>query len=130
MIESDIPTFVTDDETINSLIDGRIYFARLQSESTYPAIIYHRISTIRDRTVSGSNGRTIARFQFDCVAESGTETKQLAAAILARFDDYSGALGSTTVRNSVVDSERDDSFDRDARTYRTIIDILITYDEE
>lgn len=129
MIEEDIPTFLASDSAFSAIAGSRVYFRRVPRKPLYPAVIYHRISTELDRGVAGATGRTIARFQFDCRAESAITAKKLARALRDRLDDFIGTMGSTTVRNTAIDGESDDEFDSEAKTYRTLVDALITYED-
>jgi len=127
MIEKGLVTYLSSDSNITALVSDRIYGSRMPQSPTYPNIVYSRISADRDRTVEGANGIERARIQLDCRARTYGEAKDLAAAVIDSIEDYSGLMGTITVRHVAIDNDND-FYDPDAEAERVSIDAIITYE--
>lgn len=85
---------------------GRIY-PRLPQQATYPAVRYQRIDTNRTQAINANVGVTATVVQVDCMGESYSDGKTLADEVRTILHGYSGAWGSLTCHNCVLESETD-----------------------
>ena len=85
-VEVDLQAALAADATIISLCAGRIRPVMLEQGIAYPAIVYQRISTVREKGTSytldkGYGGFAWARFQIEAWAKKYSDAVALAAAI-------------------------------------------------
>lgn len=104
----------------------RIYPLVLPPQVTLPAVAYQRITTVRDRVLSGFNGYQSNRFQFTSWAERYEDTRYLADEIITALEDYSGTIGGTTIQAIAVAGEVD-LYEPESKRYGIATDFMITY---
>ncbi len=98
VIEKDIVSYLLGQDEITNFIGTRIYPMHLLEGTDLPAINYMRISQERDRSHNG-NAMNRPILQFSCWAKSYITVKELAEALIAKLDNYSGyfANGKVTI---------------------------------
>lgn len=85
---------------------GRVY-PRLPQGVTLPCIRYQRIATSRTQAINANVGVTMATLQVDCMGENYSDSKVLADEVRAILHGFSGAWGSLTAHNVVLETEND-----------------------
>ena len=96
---------------------GRVY-PYLPQVVTFPAIRYTRITTTRHQSIDAEVGVTNAVVQVDCMASTYDAAKTLADEVRTILHGYTGAWGSLTCRNCVLEMESDlNEIDGDERTF-------------
>lgn len=107
-VEQDLQAALAANATIASVCGGRIRPLMLDQGTAYPAIVYQRISTVREPGTSythdkGYGGFAWSRFQIEAWAKSYAEVVTLAAAIRAAVH----ALNLTGVLANMILAEVD-----------------------
>lgn len=125
-LRSEIYDQVTGDATIAALISDRCYPDQLPKDVILPAVRYTAFVSDNDldyRDHDGSHGRSVARAQFDCYAETSDTADSLAVAIQELWTGLQSLpeIGYTFVANRV------DSFEPALRRYRFIVDVMIDH---
>ena len=74
----------------------------------FPLVVYRRTGTRRERNLSvGNVGRPTATFSVSIVAETYTETKEIAEAIRLAVDNFTGDYGGLKIVYTALVSESD-----------------------
>lgn len=108
---------------------ARVYPVLLVQSPELPAVVYQRISTVRDHSHDGPVGLVSARFQFSCWAESYAEAKALAADLRVALDGFKGTVAGTRIDGIFSAGEHDD-FDQEPQRFRVIADYVAWWAEE
>jgi hypothetical protein len=97
-IEKEIADVLKTAPEVAALCDGRVYAVKIRQASMLPAVVYQRISSSPDYTLSGytSEGVTL---MVNCFALNYDAAKELALAVRA-------ALAEEPL-NAIFDSDRD-----------------------
>lgn len=99
---------------------GRIYPLLLPEKSpTLPAITFQRIFTERGRTLAGPDGHVRPLVQYDCWATTLKGARDVATALRAALDGYTGLAGSIKLRDSKLENQQD--FNEDGARYRRVL---------
>jgi len=107
-------------------VGTRVYPKVLPSQVTLPAVVYRRISTTKDRVLSGSNGYKKDRFQFTSWANSYEEARSLADEIISLLEDFSGTIGGITIQVITVAGEVD-NLAAEPQRYGIATDFMVVY---
>lgn len=107
MIEAALYTLLSGDSDVSNLVGTRIYPLTAKQETSFPALVYRRISAIRDLPHNGATGVARSRFQIDCLADDPLEAKQVAAKVVNAVHGYSGTIGGETIMRAEAVNERD-----------------------
>ena len=128
-VEADLRTFMAADATIASLVSTRIYATDIKpQESALPAITYQRVGTEDQFFVdSGQGGYTGAEFDIDAWGEDYSDAVTLRDAIIARLQNYRGAMGDTTVDRIYRVSGPFDVYEDPLKQYRSTIGVQVFY---
>lgn len=102
MIEERIVTALTGHAGLAALIGNRVYPQRMSQGATFPALVYTRVSGERLNNLDGDNIQN-PRFQVDCLAESYSGAKAVAAQVELAF--------KAATFPSVFIADRDDNDD-------------------
>jgi len=84
----------------------RVY-PRVPQEPIYPLCRYQRVSVTRQQSLDSNVGVAQAVLQVDCMATSYSDAKALADEIRSTLHGYSGAWGTLTAHNTVLEMEID-----------------------
>ena len=109
-------------------MSSRVYPLVMAQKTTLPAITYQTTALRPDRSLDSNTGRMTATIQINAWAETHEAVKQLAEALRAALNDYSGAMGSDTIERSRVENETD-GWDDETGFYRVGMQITIIYNE-
>ena len=103
--------------------------AGLEDPPVLPALVYQRVSTVRDAAYDGAPEFVEARFQIDSWASTRVTARATARAVSAALLGYRGLMGGVAVAipRQAVDF---DSFEEDTRLYRVTAEFIIWHSEE
>lgn len=126
MIEDDL---YADLKTVTGLSD--LSAIRATDNSTMPYAVYHRISTLREQTLTGFIGNAEASFQLDIYAVTPEAMSTIKTAVIARLKTYNQlTVGSTFFQSIEILNEIEDLEElNDTVKYKGIIDFSIYYEE-
>jgi len=128
IIEDGLYNYLSNNAGVAAIVSNRIYPLVMAQKTTLPAITYQTTALRPDRGLDGNSGRMTATIQINAWAETHVEAKNLAEALRAALNDYSGAMGSDTIQRSRVENETD-GFDEETNFYRVGMQITIIYNE-
>ncbi len=115
MIEETIFSDLSSFAGLSALIATRIYPLRMPQGSTFPAVVYTRVSGARINNLDGENIQN-PRYQIDCWAETYSAAKAVAAQIELAF--------AASSLQAVLIADRDDK-DDSVRLYRVSLDYSV-----
>jgi hypothetical protein len=127
MIDAALRTRLLAFSGLTALVSTRVHAGIAPQGGTLPAVVYRRISANRELVHSGVSGVARSRFQFDCLAKTPLEAKQVAAQVRKALHGYSGTIGGETIMRSEAVNETD-AFDADLGA-AVFIDFFISYRE-
>lgn len=127
MIEEALVSILQNDSGVNA-ITTRVYPVDLPQNPVFPAVIYMKISGMRDHALSGPTGHAHPRFQIEAWATTYSAAKGLARAIRQALDGYSGTVGDVEIGSILIESERD-FYEPEVKCHRTIMDFMIWHTE-
>ncbi len=125
-IETGLRTHLLADGPVAALVVARVYPIKLPQSPTYPALTYEIISDIPHRSLGGDSDLERVRARIHCWATTYTGAIDLAAKVRAAVGDFSGLMGTTTVR-SVKFETWNDLFDDVPEVYRRVADFYIAH---
>jgi len=128
IIEDGLFSYLSNNAGVAAIVSNRIYPLVMAQKTTLPAITYQTTALRPDRSLAGNTGRMAATIQINAWAGTHVAVKQLAEALRAALNDYSGAMGSDTIERSRVETETD-GFDEETNFYRVGMQITIIYNE-
>lgn len=117
---------------VTALVGQRVYPGKAPQDAVLPYVVYHRISTTREATLSGPVLVGATRMQLDIIAASQASAEQTASAIRSRLDGFAGVSAEVTILSSTVEDEQDlsETIDgSDSLYYRVVMDVVIQYRE-
>ncbi len=134
-IENDLRTHLLADGPVAALVvdlsldpadQSRVYPIKLPQSPVYPAITYEIISTIPHRALAGDSDLERARARIHCWAATYSGAVDLAGKVRTAMADFSGLMGTTTVR-SVKFETWNDIFEDVPEVYRRVADFMIAH---
>lgn len=128
-LEPQLVSHLQNDSQLSVLIDGRVYPGHLPDPYLVPAVVYQRISTVREVDYSGAIiAPSEARFQFDVWSKSQGQTRTVAGALRASLLGFAGGMGPFYV--GIPRQTNDlDMFEDDTNLYRVMTEFIIWHDE-
>jgi hypothetical protein len=133
-MEESLRTVLASDDGLSDQVGTRIYWGRRsQFASVLPALVLTRISGARDYHMQDASGLVSSRVQVDCFAETYTEAKQTARAVVNVTNAYTGTVDGVTFQHVAISGERDyDETESGANRHLfvTSLDLLIWHTEE
>lgn len=92
---------------INGLCGGRVEYVNAPQDTEIPYIVLQKISAPRVHSHDGASGLARARFQFTVFAETYKEAKEIAQAMQAILQGYSGTSEDVEIQAILYDNETD-----------------------
>lgn len=86
---------------------SRVYPLLLPQDATFPAVTYQQISRTQEHAYGVEAGVLSVRVQVDSWAESYAAARSLADEVAAALSRYNGTINGVTVRDIVLDNERE-----------------------
>lgn len=110
---NDFYTLITSDDTVDDLIDGRLYPLRIPQDAALPALAYQLISAVPHYAHGeGDVGLRRDRVQITAQASDYAGIRALLDAVDAVVSGYRGVVGGTHFQAMFVANVRDDWGDR------------------
>lgn len=118
-IEADIKTALDDHSGLSALIGSRSYAIRLPDQPTYPCVVFSRIETTPNHTLTGRNNLTMARWQFEVRSQTYGEARDV-------VEQLKSALEGATF-TALLESEQDIPYEDEVKVYRVDVDFDIWF---
>jgi len=130
-IEQAIKKELLTDSGITSLIGERLYYVKAPQDVTKPYIVFLKASGPREYSHDGVSKLAHPRFQFSCFATTYYEAKQIAEAIRAAIEAFSGTMGGDggVEVGSCFYINESDIYEEDTRLFHVAVDYLIYHKE-
>jgi hypothetical protein len=140
-IDEALVAHLTSDGAISALVGSKVRPLRADPDDTAPYIVYQRIVTTEEHSHSGPTGVQLPhshsgptgvqlpRFQFSCVGTSYDQARDLAIAVRASLNGFSGEMGGgggVQVARIKVDNEVED-YEFDTNLERVLLDATISH---
>lgn len=111
---------------VTALVGTRVYPGTRRQGSPLPALVFNRISGVRDYTMVEPSGLVESRVQIDAWASEWLGAKTLARAVRASLSGIKGTFSGIEVQGVFLDGERD-TFEGEApeRLYRVSMDFNV-----
>lgn len=95
-IEEAIRAYLLTKTAITNLISTRIYTDQL--EGALPAIVYQKVSDVKDHTLTGQSELESPVFQLSAYATTKNAARTLSNAIKTALQDYTGTLSGIEIQ--------------------------------
>jgi hypothetical protein len=133
-IEQGLVAHLLADGTVAAIISNKVHPGAIPQNGTLPAIVYNRISSLRDVDMGGPSSFVRVRMRVDCWHTSYAGVKALADAVRAALNGVGLAspktLGAEPVQLVYLDDDGDLSeFEGDRRDYRVTQDWIVIHTE-
>lgn len=116
---------------LTALVGERIYYVRAPQDVDTPYLVFFKVTALRPHSHEGGSGLAYSRFQLSCFANSYYEAKQMAWALQAALQGFSGTMGGaegTEIGGCFYDNEQD-NYEPEMRLYHIAVDYLIWHRE-
>lgn len=130
-IEQAIKRELMADSGVTDLIGERLYYVRAPQDVVKPYVVFFKVSGLREYSHDGASELAQPRFQFSCFATIYYEAKQIAEAIRAAIEAFSGTMGgeSGVEIGSCFCMNESDMYEDDTKLFHVAIDYLIFHKE-
>ena len=130
-IEQAIKRELLADSGITSLIGERLYYVKAPQNVTKPYVVFFKASGPREYSHDGASKLARPRFQFSCFATTYDQAKQIAEAIRAAIEAFSGTMGGAggVEVGSCFCINESDIYEEDTRLFHVAVDYLIWHKE-
>ena len=111
---------LANDAAVSALVGDRIRpFGKLKQNEELPAVTLYTVSARRWPGFGVSSGHVDSIVQVDCWAVTEAESLDLAEKVRLALKDFSGAVGSHTVRGTFLNTERH-WYEEQSETFRVL----------
>lgn len=131
VIEEALHYLLKNNAGVSALVTARIYPTVAPQNVTLPAIVYQRISGVREHTHDSAGDLARPRFQFAALATTYSAAKALANAIRVCIDNYAGTVLGVRIDSIQVQNEIDgfNLATDSTSTYTTYVDAVVWHHE-
>ena len=115
---------------LTALVGTRIYPVRAPQDVTLPYVVLHRISGVREQTITRSVGSTSVRVQASCFSDRYTTdgsnygADEVRAQVRAAFLAYVTGSGGVTIHDLELGTDIDE-YEDDTRLFHCITEAVI-----
>lgn len=127
-IDGALTQLITGNAGVAQVMADRIYPKKFPENPTYPAIVYHRISTVREYSQDGFSALTSVRFQFDVHARTYVAARDLSGKLRLAIDAFRGVVGDVDI-NGIWNEDEDDGYDDDLNVFWFRQDYRVLHNE-
>lgn len=128
MIESDFLAHLAAYPALTAIVGSAVYGGRVPTDAPIPAVAAFKLpGGDRTRSHSGDSGMETIIFQVDCWSPDYLTAIQTAAAIVAATESFRGTWGTTFVYSAFASPPYDIPYDPDAKEFRSIVEVTVTY---
>jgi len=92
---------------LDALVDGRIFWAKMEPDETLPRIVMNVISSVTDYHMTGPSGLKSTRVQIDCYGLTYASAKAVSRAVETVISGYQGVSGTVKFDGIFKIQERD-----------------------
>jgi len=124
-IGTSMRSLVVGNGTIAGYVSTRVYPLVFPAQATMPCITYRIISGAMVPH-TGSEDVYITRIQYDIWSESYNTTNAVKDALFDQFNQYSGTVSGQVIMDTLVDLNFD-TFEKDTKLYRSVVDIRVRH---
>lgn len=107
MIEPAFRTILAENDAVTAIAADRIWLGFRPQGERQPGVVLSLTSSEHPHTFEGHGGYVQGAMQCDCLAPDYKTAKQLAAAVIAALDSYTGTVADTVIDLIEVDGESD-----------------------
>lgn len=107
MISKGLRTLLLAQSTITDVVDQKIFVGAATQGTEQPKIIIDRMNGEKFKGLSGYLGTKRAEMDIECWHNTQGEASALADIVSDFLDDFTGAAGSTTIKESTHAGEAD-----------------------
>ena len=133
VIEQALYTLMAADNTIAATVGARIYPVVVPQDADLPALVYQRISSVRDHTHDATTGLAHPRIQVTAIATTYNAAKTLANAVRTLLDNYKGPTSDGVVIDAILFQNEMDVFnlagDQRLNTFGVMVDFVVWHHE-
>ncbi len=97
-VETELYFLLTNDAGVTAIISTRIYPNIALQGAALPHLVYKQLSGPRDEVMEGPSGLVESRFEMNCWSDTYSETRDLADAVRALLDGYSGTADAVEIQ--------------------------------
>lgn len=127
-VEAGLYSILSSSTTLSVLVSDRIFPKTRRNCNTFPALVYHRISTNPVSSHDAAEGLARIRFQIDCIGSSFASAIEVAAAVRGVLSGYRGYVGGGWL-SALRENERD-SFENETGLHVVQQDYFIYFQED
>lgn len=131
LIEQALMTYLLAQSGITALVSTRIHFARAPQDVANPYIIVIKIDAPREHSHDGSSQLAHPRFQLSIFASTYSQAKNIAAAVQAALQGYSGTMGGAggVAVGNVLYEDENDLYEEETRLFHVACDYIIWHED-
>ena len=119
---------ITSDASITSHVGYRVYPHLAPAVDDLPFVSWRRVAIRREQTLAFPMGVPTVQLEYLIFAESYLESRQIADAMRAVLDGFTGSFDNTTVRHTMLDSEEDQVISLDGSEVPNAYAVSQTYE--
>jgi len=124
-LESKLVAYLLNHAGLTALIGNRLYPLMMPEGTALPAVVYQRVSGMREYQFGAYSGMERPRISFSCWGENYGQAKQVASELKTAMQAKTDSDPTIT---AFVVTETDD-FDTDTGYYRVIVDFMVWHNE-
>ena len=130
LIEEAVVMQMLTSSTVSALINQRLYPLVIPQDAPLPAVAYQKIDSPKTSSHGGRSDLARSRFQFTAAADTYSEVKALAGAIVDCWWGFRGTVASVRIDGALVENDSDGEIDRGAAMWPVVtIDVVLWHAE-
>lgn len=106
-VEQSIYSILSGNAGVTAIAGTRIRPIMVGNADGFPAVTYQRVTTSQRYSYGGNSNKATGRWQLNCLAATYAQAKNLAEAVKAAIDTYSGTSGDFRLAHVFVDDMQD-----------------------
>jgi hypothetical protein len=128
LIEQALLTELLTVTALTALIDDKLYYVKAPQDVEEPYVVFFKVSSPREHSLTGASGLATARFQFSIFSTTYQEAKQIAGYIQTALQGQNKTIGGAggVYANILYDNEQDLTEDE---VYHIAQEFLILHNE-
>jgi hypothetical protein len=128
LVEQALLTELLTVTALTTLIDDKLYYVKAPQDVEEPYVVFFKVSSPREHSLTGASGLATARFQFSIFSTTYYEAKQIAEYIQTALQGQNKTIGGAggVYANILYDNEQDLTEDE---VYHIAMEFLILHNE-
>lgn len=127
-IETAIIALLNANETLTTIIAGRIFPNEIPQKQAMPAAAYKQLTSDIDYANDGETGLSNSKFEISAWAKTYAEVKALATAIIVVLSAYKGTINGVEIQGIFLVDEKDDFQKKDGNEIITRHGRVMTFE--